>query len=637
VVVLSPEDQARLNRVIAAVDVVEPHHQKWCKRAGHYYSLYRNCQDWRRTYETTNDPRGRDSIYRDGQKEFGPELFIPLCFRAVETIVPRMLAGRPRMAVLPRNEASEANVRTLSALIDAQQEQIDYELKLQTIAKDGLIYGLGVQKCQWDTRYKTRTQVMQIPVPGGGGQTVEKPVVTVVFDDPNAYAIDPFDFLADPFCGDISEAEFAIHRTWRTNSFLSTMVRAGRWRNLDTIANLDGLVDARKYDEIWADRLRAGGRAPSDSVGVTGSGRVPLHEVLEFHDGDQVITVLDRKIVVQSGSNPHWHGELPFQCYRPTQVTHELYGIGEIEPIEQLQEEMNTLRTQRRYNADLVLQRVFAYHEGMVDAGDIKFGPGVGIPVNGDPRELLFPVPVGDIPYSSYQEEDRISADIDSTTGVSDTLAGGEISGETATSAQLGYSAASARIRNKLLRLELEIVTPGTRQFVSLDQQKIRQAGTRPPVREETLPMPGEPDRRWNWLEVGPEQIAGEFDVRCESLSSEPDNVPQERSDAEQLWTMFNGAQTVDQRWLAAAVISKMGFKQPEAHLAPPQPQVPPETLDILAQAGVPREIIAQALALAGGPDLTAAQPQLEGSGANSQEGPRGELPAAAQPAGAAR
>lgn len=623
-VIQSPEDQARLNRVLRAVDLTEPHHKRWCKRASHYYSLYRNTQDWRHTYETTTDARGRDAIYRDGQKEFGPELFIPLCFRAVETIVPRMLAGRPRMAVLPRNELSEANVRPMSALIDSQQEQIDYELTLQTIAKDGLIYGLGVQKCQWETSYKARTELVQVPVPGAGGQMIERPMVRVVFDDPNAYAIDPFDFLADPFCGSIKDAEFAIHRTWRTNSYLTTMVRAGQWRNLDTIANLDGLVDSRKYDEVWADRLRAGGRAPADAVGVTGSGRAPLHEVLEFHDGDQVITVVDRQVVVQSGPNPHWHGDLPFQCYRPTQVTHELYGIGEIEPIEQLQEEMNTLRTQRRYNADLVLQRVFAYHEGMVDSGDVRFGPGVGIPVNGDPRELLFPIPVGDIPYSSYQEEDRIAADIDSTTGVSDTLAGGEVSGETATSAQLGYSAASSRIRNKLLRLELEVVVPGTRQFVSLNQQRIR--GQRE-VRVDALPMPGEPDRRWTWLEVGPEQLMGEFDVRCESLSSEPDNVPQERADAEMLWNMFNGAQTVDQRWLATAVIGKMGFKQPEAHLAPPQPQVPPETLDILAQVGVSRELIAQALAVAGGPDLTAGQQQLEGSGANSQEGPQGQLP----------
>ena len=623
----SPEDRQRVARVMAAVDLIEPHHKKWCKKASHFYSLYRNYQDFRRTYESTN-PRGQDTIFRDGQGEFGPEMFVPLCFRAVETIVPRMLAGRPVMNVLPRNEFSEPNVRPMKALIDSQQEQIDYELKLQTVAKDGLIYGLGVGKTQWRLERKLRTQLQRIAVPGGGGELQEVQVPVTVFDDPDFYAIDPFDFLVDPFCGDIKEAEYAIHRTWRTNTYLSTMAATGTWQNLDQVRDLDGLTDGNRYDEVWAERLRAGGRHSATERGV--SRRAPLHEVLEFHDGDQVITVVDRKLCVQAGPNPHWHGDMPFQCYRPTQVTHELHGIGEIEPIEQLQEEMNTLRTQRRYNADLVLQRVFAFHDGLVEPGDIKFGPGVGIPVNGDPKELLFPIPVGDIPYSSYQEEDRISQDIDATTGINDALAGGDVSGETATAAQLGYSAASARIRNKLLRMELEVVVPGTRHFGLLNQQRIRDHNARE-VRIPTLPMPGQPDRRWSWVQVGPDQLNGEFDYRCESLSSEPDNIPQDRNDAEMLWSMLAENQLVDQPKLVSAVLLKMGIDQPEAWLAPPDPSIPAETLDILAQAGVPPELLTQALAIAGGPDLTTGEAP-EGRGANSQEGARPELPAPPQP-----
>ena len=42
--------------------------------------------------------------------------------------------------------------------------------------------------------------------------------------------------------------------------------------------------------------------------------------------------------------------------------------------------------------------RTFAYNETAIDADDIVFGPGLAIPVNGDPREFLFPIPVPELP-----------------------------------------------------------------------------------------------------------------------------------------------------------------------------------------------------------------------------------------------
>jgi hypothetical protein len=38
-------------------------------------------------------------------------------------------------------------------------QQIQYELKLEEAAKSGFIYGLGVQKLCWETRYGTRPSI----------------------------------------------------------------------------------------------------------------------------------------------------------------------------------------------------------------------------------------------------------------------------------------------------------------------------------------------------------------------------------------------------------------------------------------------------------------------------------------------
>jgi hypothetical protein len=81
--------------------------------------------------------------------EWGAELFIPYAFSTVETILPRMLSQAAEHHRQARDQASEENVENIKATIEAQQEQIDYELILQKIARNGLMGGLGVQKVYW--------------------------------------------------------------------------------------------------------------------------------------------------------------------------------------------------------------------------------------------------------------------------------------------------------------------------------------------------------------------------------------------------------------------------------------------------------------------------------------------------------
>lgn len=626
----SDEDQQILQSLLRVLAQWEPFHQKFVKKADHFYSLYRNYQDLRRTVAATRSPRGRDSLRGDAESEFGRELFVPLCFQTVETIIPAMLAGAPTMQVYPRTPFSEANLRPVKALIERQQDQVDYHLKLQTIAKDGLIYGTGIQKTYWRKDFRRVKQVRNSAAPGGG--LILATELREVFDDPDAAAVDPIDFIPDPFCDHIENADGTFHRTWRSNTYVRRMAESKQWRNLDQVKDLGSLA-TEKYQQVHAGRNRAGDvftRSGSNNGEVTPTStsgeRGAVHEVLEYHDGSQIITILDRKIVVARGENPHYHGELPFQVYRPTENTHSLYGIGEIEPIEQLQEEFNSLRTQRRYNADLVLQRTFAYAEGYVEKEDIAFGPGYAIPVNGDPREALFQLPVGEIPNSSYQEEDRMLANIERVSGISDVVAGaGLSSSDTATGVQSVMSAASRRIENKTLRLHLEVINPGASQWIAMDQQRILQDRQ---VRVPAPPQPGEPDRRWNWEEIGPQQLMGEFEFG--SGGTEPENIPQDRADAQMGMTLFAENPVVDQHKLVEWAVKKMGVTMPEEWIAPPNPTVPAEVLDLLVQAGVSEQLVAQALVAAGGPDLlgNGAQPvgQLE-EGPPNPAGQTGEGP----------
>ena len=118
--------------------------------------------------------------------------------------------------------------------------------------------------------------------------------------------------------------------------------------------------------------------------------------------------------------------------------------------------------------------RSFAYNETAVDADDIVFGPDLAIPVNGDPREFLFPIPVPELPASSYREENGIVDDIQRTSGISDPVTGGDVgASETATGVQLVQAAATMRIQNKTRLLENQIIVPQGYEFVALNQRRI--------------------------------------------------------------------------------------------------------------------------------------------------------------------
>lgn len=561
-------------------------HKKFTDRANHFYGLYRSYQDWKRSLPV--DRRDRDLGLKSAAAEWGTELFIPYAYSTVETILPRMLSNRPAIVVQPRARASEENVENVRYILQAQQEQIDYELILQAIARDALIMGLGVQKVYWKTDYREMPVV--VPSIEDSSKYVKQMQWRALFDDPVCERVDPFDFFWDPFADSMRTAEWVCQRSWRGPSYCKQLIEAGFWTDI-TVEDLEGNGSGNKYRDAFQQRQTMGGYTdvqPSNDI----------HEVWEYHDGEKVTTVVDRQFVVQCGVNPAWHGELPFQVYRPTPVPGQLAGIGEIEPIEDLQAEINMMRSQRRDNATVVLQRSFFYADGMIDPSDFKIGPGRGIPVLGSPSEAIMPIQFGDIPHSGYQEERQLQADIERTTGIDDSLSGSGQVGQTATGVQLVQAAANLRIQQKTRNCEVELVRAGGRQMLALNQQKIL---TERDVRIPSEPSPQEPDRRWAWLKVGPKELAGEFEIDIEGGSMAPENVPQQRSDAQAMAALMANNPTVDPAQATKFILKNMGIKNPDQWIIKPQQMVPAESVNAFGEAlkalGVDEQLIQMAQA----------------------------------------
>jgi len=570
----APEDVALLAEVAEWFRRADTEHKRYVRAWDHFDSLYHNYRALLSAHSDAPSPRDKDAVLGDARKEFGEELHIPYVFSTVETILPRALSNRPKMLFLPRDETAERNVDNVTVVCDAQQQQADYELKLQTTARSGFHYGLGVQKLGWCLRHRDTFQL----VPDGQGSWNARPVTVKAFDDPDVEDVDVHDFFWDPFADSMRTMRRCLHRTWRDTGYVYNQIRSGEWGRAPLeLADIEASGAVNKYNEAWAGRRQAQG------IDGTVSRTDDVHEVWEFHDGQRVVTVLDRQWVVEVIDNPYWHREMPFHAYRPIEVLHRFVGKGIIEPIEDLQRELDWLRTDRRWNAMLKLHQAFAYNDGVVDPAMIKVGPGALVPVNGDPHDLLVPLTVGDIPNSGYQEEAALQADIQRTSGIDDTVAGAgtSLASQTATGVQLVQAAAGLRIQNCTRRLEIELLKPEAQQWLALNQQRIISNRT---VRIPMEPTPDEPDRRWAWRQVGPAELAGEFSVDPEGGATAPKNIPQDRQDAMQAMQLFAQVPGVDLRKLALWAMDKMGIAGPEQFMGPPQ-TVPPQTLDLVKEA----------------------------------------------------
>ena len=515
------------------------------------------------------------------KRTFGNPLFIPYCFATVETTLPRMLATRPRVrARVSRmvhgklDANAEDNAQIVGEVVDSQMDMANYELTLQDTGKTGLIYGLGVQKDMWRKEVKEKQKQLRratAPMEGDDEYIVGEAEDVLIRDDPDAIWVDPFDFFYDPFGWDMETVEYAIHRTWRSRSYMKKMVEQGKWRNLtaEEVSDIEPSSPA-EWDKVTQMRLEARGYADLERHNNK------LHEVYEYHDREQMVTVVDNEIVVASGPCPSWRGRLPFTIYRPTKVPGEFPGIGEIEPIQDLQHEMNEMRTQRRDNAVLVLNKPFAYWDGLVDPDEIRFGAGTLIPTPGDPRELIRPLEVGDIPASGYQEEANLQADIQRVSGISDPASGGgsdQASFATATGAQLIHQATSIRVANKAKLLRLEMVNNTAEAFHGHNVQRIRRTRQIRVPDVDAMRTEVEAIERWRWLEVGPEQLQGQYEFYTED--SEPENIPQRRQDGQMKMQMLGQNAAVDQRKLLISVMRDLGIEHPETYLTPAGPQFP--------------------------------------------------------------
>ena len=137
-------------------------------------------------------------------------------------------------------------------------------------------------------------------------------------------------------------------------------------------------------------------------------------EVLHYFSGGHVITFGDRKVILRdsnSGAKPYPYDN-PIVQYKYMPVPLEFFSMGIPEVLEVLAEDKNLIRSARRDNIDLVINKILKARSGAdINFDLIKYYAGAIWPLENlnDIEEM----DMQDVTQSSYQEEGLVKADME--------------------------------------------------------------------------------------------------------------------------------------------------------------------------------------------------------------------------------
>ncbi|MGE4413010.1 MAG: hypothetical protein AB7E45_04880 [Candidatus Caldatribacteriota bacterium] len=384
-------------------------------------------------------------------------LHIPITQIVVDTITSiitnSILGNSPIVTVRPYPELGvdvEEAARKLEFFLNyAIREEIrGFRQVFTQWVRQAVLYGTAILKVVWSA--ETRNIKVRDFLEGG------KKLITVkTYDAPRLCVVDLENFIIPSFARDIQDAPFVAERIFVPLQVLKQREKEGFYSGIDELVTM--MYQPSEVERQGADEL--GVRYPQLIEGV---------DIYDYWggydlDGDgyeeeyHIVMAADQPKILRIEEPPYYHGKRPYVRYNFLREPNQFYGIGVGQMIQHLQEEINAIHNQRMDNVNLIINKVFKYrpNEYFEDPDDIIFAPGSKIPVN--EMDDIMPLVTGDVPVSSYNEEQIVRDYIERLTGVTDFSLGRIPSTARRTPATLGVAViaeGNKKLQERLILLQ---------------------------------------------------------------------------------------------------------------------------------------------------------------------------------------
>lgn len=274
----------------------------------------------------------------------------------------------------------------------------------------------------------------------------------------------PLDIFPEPGVKRLSRMNWIIKRSREDWDTLKKWEKDGIYKNVDEAKGGSSGLGDDPINKLLSDiGLSATG-------GFAYESKTNRIEVLDCMSGGDVVTIAGRRAIIRDTTGDPFRPflfDFPVLDCRFEGAPGELFGVGKIESIKPIQEELNTLRSQRRDNISLLLNKLFVYDilAGEIDLNTLFSAPGNVIVTTN--REALDEMPISDVTGSSYKEEESLIYDLQNITSMWDYARGGTPRRkETATGIVRLQQAAQSRNEWQLKKLDYQILTPLARRIL---------------------------------------------------------------------------------------------------------------------------------------------------------------------------
>jgi len=295
--------------------------------------------------------RGMAELKVSEGDEWRSNLTTPYILQTIEGMIATMLDPNPMWQVTPRPQPFEplevimarlGGGEIASQALQWAMDNDDFPMKQRPFMQQDLVAGKTVAKIGWRTK-KTKRMVLtpvEAQILDSFGtvihsfpSTEEKEEDVTIFDGPTMTVRDVRDFFRPESATNVDDAAWVIDRSWQTWDALKKMEQAGLYRNVDVLKESQNIAAATGYGEreqILRNQDRTKG----------------LIEVLEYWTDERVITVGNRKVVLQDIPNPYRHGRKPFVVTSAMPDAFQMDGISVVEALGQLQSMLWTIQNQ---------------------------------------------------------------------------------------------------------------------------------------------------------------------------------------------------------------------------------------------------------------------------------------------------
>jgi hypothetical protein len=355
------------------------------------------------------------------------KIITPALQQAVEASVAELeeaTFGRGRWFDIQDDQLDEdkQDVEYIRGLLQEDLESTGAKDALCEVFLNGAIYGTGIAKII--TEEKVQRRPVEKPVEGT--LTTSREIEEYSNVDVRLEAVSPKEFIIDPSANSINEALGVAHEVYKPRYIISEGMANGVYRDVDIQADTD--VVQIGYDPEYISR------DASDQIKLCEYwGKVPRKfldskvDVEDFeYDEDElveaVVTIANDEHILRAEENPFMMVDRPFVSYQHDIVPNKFWGRGVCEKGYNPQKALDAEMRARIDSLALTTTPMVAADATRLPRGiKLEVRPGKTILTNGDPRQAIMPLSLGQTDQHTYNQVAALQNMIQMGTGSADT------------------------------------------------------------------------------------------------------------------------------------------------------------------------------------------------------------------------